>query len=84
MIGFDKQCYAYIIQMLPQYHWSKVSDNLVTSPWHSVRISYAAGYYHLTKRGDLNSYKYKFIGEVVDQLIKMSDSEQLRMEIPVV
>jgi hypothetical protein len=81
MPGFDKAAMTLLIASLPYYHWSRVSDNLVTSPWHSIRISYAAGHYHLTRRGDLTSYRYKFLGEVVNELMRMSDSEQLRLEI---
>lgn len=78
--GCTKMDLTYIIGELPQYHWS-LSKNQLRTYWRGIRISYSGGYYYLTQKGDVNAYKYYSLGEVIEQLHKMSASDQMSMQL---
>ena len=79
-LGCSKMDLTYIIGELPQYHWT-LSKNQFRTYWRGIRISYSGGWYYLTQKGDLNAYKYKTLGEVIEELRRMASSEQVTLAL---
>lgn len=78
--AYTKMDITYLIGELPQYHW-KVSGNQLRTQWRGIRVSKVGDHYILTQKNDLNAYRYRSLGEVIEQLKKMSDADQMQLRI---